>query len=74
MTANAEARPTKWRIDDEACIGCSECVACFTGAINISWKSDPAIIQQKMVEYAAAALHDKQAGSPPSTSSSTSPD
>ena len=48
-------------IDDEACVGCGECVAtCFTGAIGISWKSDPAIVQQKMVEYAAAALHEKE--------------
>ena len=62
MTAGAEGQAHKVaRIDDEACIGCGECVAtCFTAAINISWKSDPAIVQQKMVEYAAAALHDKQ--------------
>jgi uncharacterized Fe-S center protein len=47
-------------INDEACIGCGECVAtCFTGAIGISWKGDPAIVQQKMAEYAAAALHEK---------------
>ncbi|MHB1325421.1 MAG: DUF362 domain-containing protein [Thermoleophilia bacterium] len=62
MTAGAEGQAHKVaQIDDEACIGCGECVAtCFTGAISISWKSDPAIVQQKMVEYAAAALHDKQ--------------
>lgn len=48
-------------VDDEACIGCGECVAtCFTGAIGISWKSDPAIVQQKLAEYAAAALHEKK--------------
>jgi len=48
-------------IDDPACVGCGECVAtCFTGAIGISWKSDPAIVQQKMAEYAAAALHEKK--------------
>ncbi|MHB8858962.1 MAG: DUF362 domain-containing protein [Thermoleophilia bacterium] len=49
------------QIDDEACIGCGECAAtCFTGAIGISWKSDPAIVQQKMVEFAAAALTEKE--------------
>ena len=47
-------------IDDEACIGCGECVAtCFKGAIAISWKSDAAIVQQKMAEYASAALTGK---------------
>ena len=47
-------------IDNEACIGCGECVAtCFTGAIGINWKSDPAIVQQKMAEYAGAALSGK---------------
>lgn len=44
-------------IDPEACIGCGECVAtCGDGAIDINWKSDPAIVQQKMAEYATAAL------------------
>ncbi|RJQ44239.1 MAG: DUF362 domain-containing protein [Gaiellales bacterium] len=44
-------------IDPEACIGCGECVAtCFEGAIDINWKSDPAIVQEKMAEYATAAL------------------
>lgn len=44
-------------IDPAACIGCGECVAtCFEGAIDINWKSDPAIVQQKMAEYATAAL------------------
>jgi len=48
-------------IEDETCIGCGECVAtCFTDAIGISWKGDPAIVQQKMAEYAAAVLHDKE--------------
>lgn len=48
-------------IGGDDCVGCGECVTvCFTGAINISWKSDPAIVQQKMVEYAAAALTGKK--------------
>jgi len=49
------------RIEDEGCIGCGECVVtCFTDAIGISWKGDPAVVQQKMAEYAAAALHEKE--------------
>ena len=48
-------------IDDDACIGCGECVAtCFYGAIAINWKSDPAIVQQKMAEYALGAISDKR--------------
>ncbi|MFA6001556.1 MAG: DUF362 domain-containing protein [Thermoleophilia bacterium] len=48
-------------IDDEACIGCGECVAtCFNNAIGISWKSDPGVVQQKMAEYASAALTGKK--------------
>ncbi|MHB1361016.1 MAG: DUF362 domain-containing protein [Thermoleophilia bacterium] len=62
MVSSGEGRKRKIaRIEDEACVGCGECVAtCFTGAIGISWKSDPAIVQQKMVEFAAAALTEKQ--------------
>ncbi|MHB1390178.1 MAG: DUF362 domain-containing protein [Thermoleophilia bacterium] len=48
-------------IDGGSCIGCGECVTvCFTGAIGISWKSDPAIVQQKMAEYAFAVLQEKK--------------
>lgn len=44
-------------IDPETCIGCGECVAtCYEGAIDINWKSDTAIVQQKMAEYATAAI------------------
>ncbi len=48
-------------IDSGACIGCGECVAsCFTGAIAINWKTDPAVMQQKMVEFALGVLRDKK--------------
>ena len=62
MVASGEGQKRKVaQINDEACIGCGECVAtCFTGAIGISWKSDPAVVQQKMTEYAAAALTEKE--------------
>ncbi len=48
-------------IDNEACIGCGECVAtCFTGAIDIVWQSDPAIVQEKTAEYMAGVLAGKE--------------
>ncbi|MBE0428823.1 MAG: DUF362 domain-containing protein [Thermoleophilia bacterium] len=47
-------------IDSEACAGCGECVTvCSPGAIAINWQSDASIVQQKMAEYAAAALTGK---------------
>lgn len=59
--ASGEKQAKVANIDSEACVGCGECVTvCFTGAIAVSWKSDPAIVQQKMVEYAAAALSGKE--------------
>jgi len=48
-------------INDEACIGCGECVAtCFTGAIDIVWKSDPNIVQEKTAEFMAGVLAEKE--------------
>lgn len=48
-------------IEAEACIGCGECVAvCFSGAIEISWETDPAIMQQKTAEYALAVIQEKK--------------
>lgn len=48
-------------IEAEACVGCGECVAvCFTGAIGISWETDPAKMQERMAEYALAVLQDKK--------------
>lgn len=48
-------------INDELCTGCGECVAtCFPGAIDIVWKSDPAIVQEKTAEYVAGVLAEKK--------------
>jgi hypothetical protein len=47
-------------IDYEICYGCGECVAaCPHGAIAIEWKTEPASIQEKIVEHVAGALADK---------------
>ncbi len=51
----------KARIDAKACIGCASCIAvCGYGAIEIEWESGGSTIQQKMVEYAEAALKGKK--------------
>lgn len=48
-------------INDERCTGCGECVAsCLVGAIDIVWKSDPGIVQEKTAEYVAGALAGKK--------------
>ncbi|MEW6726161.1 MAG: DUF362 domain-containing protein [Bacillota bacterium] len=49
------------RINEELCIGCGECtVTCPQGAIAINWKTEPDIIQEKIVEYAWGVLKEKQ--------------
>lgn len=48
-------------INPEECLGCGECVAtCRTGAIEISWKTEPHVIQEKIVEYTKGVLRDKE--------------
>lgn len=47
-------------IDYELCYGCGECVAsCPDGAIGIQWKTEPAAIQEKIVEHCAGAVAGK---------------
>ncbi|MCL6472709.1 MAG: DUF362 domain-containing protein [Firmicutes bacterium] len=47
-------------IDHSRCIGCGECtVTCTFQAIAVNWKTDPAVTQEKIVEYAWAVIKDK---------------
>ena len=49
------------QIDHETCYGCGECVAaCNYDAIAISLKTDPNVMQEKMVEHAAGIANAKQ--------------
>lgn len=44
-------------IDDDACIGCGECIAaCRVDAMGFNWDSAPAALQEKMVEHAAGVI------------------
>ncbi|MDO8525694.1 MAG: DUF362 domain-containing protein [Candidatus Omnitrophota bacterium] len=48
-------------IDPGKCIGCAACIAsCARGAIEVDWESGGMNIQEKMAEYAGAALANKK--------------
>lgn len=47
-------------IDPNKCIGCGECtITCNRSAIDISWKGESDVLQEKIVEYAYAVLQNK---------------
>ncbi|WP_338834863.1 Ferredoxin-type protein NapF [Moorella humiferrea] len=51
----------KASIDADLCIGCGECtVTCPERAIKASFKSDPVVLQEKIVEFALGAVKDKK--------------
>ncbi|MBC9783237.1 DUF362 domain-containing protein [Heliobacterium chlorum] len=48
-------------IAEDRCIGCGECtVTCPHKAIAINWAIDPGLLQEKMAEYAYAAVREKR--------------
>ncbi|AHF07757.1 DUF362 domain-containing protein [Desulfitobacterium metallireducens] len=51
----------KAHINHELCIGCGECaVTCPHKAITVNWKTEPDVIQEKIVEYTAGVLKGKE--------------
>jgi uncharacterized Fe-S center protein len=54
----------KAQIKDNICIGCATCIGvCEKKAIDVNWQQGAHIIQQKMAEYAQAALMNKKKNS-----------
>ena len=54
----------KAHIDPEVCVGCGECItACPQKAIQIQWNETIPVFQEKLAEYAAAALKGKEKSS-----------
>ncbi len=48
-------------IDEKKCSGCGECIAvCRFDAIDSRWDAEAPLMQEKMVEYAYAALQNKK--------------
>lgn len=48
------------KIDHAKCQGCGECtVTCPSGAIAINWMTEPSVTQEKIVEFAWAAIKNK---------------
>ncbi len=57
---DVEGRPQSV-INPENCVGCAECIlTCPEGAIKIRWNESVPVFMEKMVEYAAAVINDKQ--------------
>lgn len=51
----------KAKINPKICIGCASCIAvCPVAAIDVDWPKGADTIQEKMVEYALAAIKDKK--------------
>ncbi len=48
-------------IDPQLCVGCARCIhACPQGALTINWEKDLPKFMEKMVEYTAGALKNKE--------------
>lgn len=61
QNAIKRTKTLKSEIIKERCIGCGECiVTCRFDAIEICWREDPRLLQERMAEYAFGALKDKK--------------
>jgi uncharacterized protein len=48
-------------VNDALCIGCASCIAaCRYAAMDVDWEAGGDLLQEKMVEYAAAVLRGKK--------------
>lgn len=51
----------KAKINPKICIGCASCIAvCPVAAVDVQWEKGISTINKKMVEYAKAAIKDKE--------------
>jgi uncharacterized Fe-S center protein len=47
-------------MDREKCAGCGQCIVnCASKAFGLKWNEDPSVVQEKIVEYAAGVLKNK---------------
>ena len=61
ITLKGEGKNRKASINPERCVGCAECIiTCSQQAISIQWNETLTVFMEKMVEYAAAVLKNKQ--------------
>ncbi|MFH1768273.1 MAG: DUF362 domain-containing protein [Candidatus Omnitrophota bacterium] len=58
--ASIEQEDNRYFIDKVKCIGCAQCISvCPYAAVVIHWSDEHILLQEKMVEYAYAAVKDK---------------
>jgi uncharacterized Fe-S center protein len=61
ISLKGEGKQKKSLINPENCVGCAECIlTCPQGAIQIQWNTSVPVFLEKMVEYTAGVLKNKQ--------------